>query len=77
MSAAPDRATLHAMIEALPDHLLDAARSALAEVQPVDELTASEEAAIRRGLSAAAEGREREAAGAFAMLRTAHFSSVR
>lgn len=77
MSAAPDRATLHAMVEALPDHLLEAARSALAGVQPLGVATASEEAAIHRGISAAAEGREREASAAFAMLRAAHFPTVR
>lgn len=73
MPAAPARAALHAMIEALPDHLLDAARSALAHVQPPDAPTAAEEDAIRRGLSAAAEGRERDAAEVFAVLRAKHF----
>lgn len=66
---APSRASLHALVEQLPEELVATAEHLLADLARPRELTDEEEAGLERAIAAADRGEGRPAAEVFARLR--------
>lgn len=62
----PSRASLHALVEQLPEELVATAEHLLADLARPRELTDEEEAGLERAIAAADRGEGRPAAEVFA-----------